>query len=118
MIAGLIQIAFGWFRLGELADFLPSSVVKGLIAAVGIILILKAIPHLLGHDTDPIGEMSFWQPDRQTTFSEFLKISGDTHFGAAMIGLISLAILAFWEFITWPQVKRVPAPLVVIVVAV
>lgn len=116
VIAGLFQIAFGWFRLGELADFLPSSVVKGLIAAVGIILILKSIPHLLGHDTDPIGEMSFWQPDRQTTFSEFLKISGDTHFGAATIGLLSLFLLATWEFVRSPRLRFVPAPLIVIVV--
>ncbi len=116
IIAGIFQIAFGWFRLGELADFLPSSVVKGLIAAVGIILMLKAIPHLLGHDTDPIGEMSFWQPDRQTTFSEFLKISGDTHFGAATIGLLSLVILSIWEFVKSPRMRLVPAPLVVIIV--
>ena len=115
MIAGALQIAFGWFRLGELASFLPSSVVKGLIAAVGIILILKAIPHLLGHDTDPIGEMSFWQPDRQTTFSEILKISGDTHWGAATIGLLSLLILATWEFVELPRLRFVPAPLVVII---
>ena len=116
VIAGLLQIIFGWMRLGELADYLPSSVVKGLIAAVGIILMLKSIPHLLGHDTDPIGEMSFWQPDRQTTFSEFLKISGDTHLGAATIGLLSLVILAVWEFVHVPRLRSLPAPLVVIVV--
>lgn len=116
LLAGIFQIAFGWFRLGELADFLPSSVVKGLIAAVGIILVLKSIPHLLGHDTDPIGEMSFWQPDRQTTFSEFFKISGDTHFGAATIGLLSLVILAVWEFVKSPRLHSMPAHLVVIVV--
>ncbi len=62
VIAGVIQIAFGWFRLGELADFLPSSVVKGLIAAVGIILILKSIPHLLGHDTDRSVRCRFGNP--------------------------------------------------------
>ena len=116
MLAGLIQIAFGLLRLGELSDFLPSSVVKGLIAAVGVILILKQIPHLLGHDTDPIGEMSFWQPDKQTTFTEFLKISGDTHFGAATIGVVSLIILGFWEFNRSPKLRLIPAPLVVVVV--
>ncbi len=60
--------------------------------------------------------MSFWQPDRQTTFSEFLKISGDTHFGAATIGLLSLLILAIWEFIKVPQLRAIPAPLIVIAV--
>jgi carbonic anhydrase len=85
-IAGLFQVAFGLLRLGSVSYFFPSCVVKGLIAAVGVILILKQIPHLLGHDTDPIGEMSFWQPDSQNTFSEVLMISGDMHFGAIAIG--------------------------------
>lgn len=116
LLAGLIQIGLGLLRVGELADFLPSSVVKGLIAAVGVILILKQIPHLLGHDSDPMGEMSFWQPDKQTTFSEFLKISGDTHWGAVMTGAISLVILAVWEFSRSKKLQTVPAFLVVIVV--
>lgn len=115
-LAGLIQLGFGLMRLGELSDFLPSSVVKGLIAAVGVILILKQIPHLLGHDTDPIGEMSFWQPDKQTTFTEFLKISGDMHFGAVTISIVSLIILGMWEFGKSERLRLVPAPLVVIIV--
>jgi carbonic anhydrase len=114
LLAGIIQIAFGLLRVGELSAFLPSSVVKGLVAAVGVILILKQIPHLLGHDTDPIGEMSFWQPDRQTTFSEFWRISGDIHFGAAAIGIISLIILGVLDQIKDPRARLVPGPLVVI----
>ncbi len=116
LLAGVLQILLGILRVGDAADFLPSSVVRGLICAVGIILILKQIPHLLGHDTDPIGEMSFWQPDRETTFSEFFKISGDLHFSAVAIGMVSLAILAFWEFSRISSLKLVPAPIVVVIV--
>lgn len=59
-VAGLIQIGLGLARMGFIAAFFPSSVIKGLLAAIGAILILKQIPHVLGHDTDPEGEMSFF----------------------------------------------------------
>ena len=63
VLAGLIQIALGLARAGFIAAFFPSSVIKGLLAAIGVILILKQIPHVLGHDPDPEGDMAFLQPD-------------------------------------------------------
>ena len=69
MIAGLLQIALGLARAGSLAAFFPSSVIKGLMAAIGLILILKQIPHVLGHDPDPEGDMAFRQPDDANTRS-------------------------------------------------
>ncbi|MBC7822008.1 MAG: SulP family inorganic anion transporter, partial [Planctomycetaceae bacterium] len=71
MVGGLIQIGLGLARAGYLSAFFPSSVIKGLLAAIGVILILKQIPHVLGHDTDPEGEMSFSQPDHENTLTEF-----------------------------------------------
>ncbi len=114
LIAGILQVAFGVLRFGAVSYFFPSSIVKGLIAAVGIILILKQIPHLLGHDTDPLGEMSFWQPDRQNTFSEFLQISGDTHLGAILIAAVSLLILFIWDRAGNAKLRVLPAPIVVV----
>ena len=70
VLAGLIQIALGLARAGFIAAFFPSSVIKGLLAAIGVILILKQIPHVLGHDPDPEGDMAFQQPDHENTFSE------------------------------------------------
>ena len=81
-IAGLIQIGLGLVRAGTLSAFFPSSVIKGLLAAIGVILILKQIPHVLGHDTDPEGEMSFSQPDHENTLSEFYAMLGDLHPGS------------------------------------
>ena len=72
MLAGLIQIIMGIARLGFIAAFFPGSVIKGLLAAIGVILILKQIPHVLGHDADAEGEMSFFQPDHRNTFTELL----------------------------------------------
>lgn len=118
VIAGLIQVFLGVIRAGFVAAFFPSSVVKGLLAAIGIILILKQIPHVLGRDTDPQGNMSFLQPDQENTFSEFGELIGGLHPGAATIGLISLALLILWE--RWRLLKRtmVPAPLIVVLLGV
>ncbi|MCA9109046.1 MAG: bifunctional SulP family inorganic anion transporter/carbonic anhydrase [Planctomycetaceae bacterium] len=116
LIAGLMQIALGVARAGSIAEFFPSSVIKGLLAAIGVILILKQIPHLFGHDTDPEGEMSFLQPDHENTFSELLAIIGDLHWGAALVGIASLAILIVYGRYSLDKKLKVPAPLIVVVV--
>ncbi|MFT5525585.1 MAG: carbonic anhydrase, partial [Pirellulaceae bacterium] len=118
VIAGVLQIVLGFAKAGELSAFFPSSVIKGLLAAIGVILILKQIPHVLGHDTDPDGEMSFVQPDEHNTFSELLTVlGGDILIGPAVIGLFSIALL-----LVWGRAKTLnailPGPLVVIIVGV
>jgi carbonic anhydrase/SulP family sulfate permease len=118
-IAGLLQIGLGLARAGALSAFFPSSVIKGLLAAIGVILILKQIPHIVGHDTDPEGEMSFSQPDNENTFSELLTVLlGDVHFGAAVIGIASIVLLISWDRIKPLKNSIVPGPLVVVLVGV
>lgn len=112
--AGLIQIGLGLARAGMLAAFFPSSVIKGLLSAIGVILILKQVPHLLGHDADPEGNMSFSQPDSQNTLSELIEMFDHVHLGALMVGIASIALLILWD--RWSLLKKspVPAPLVVV----
>jgi carbonic anhydrase len=118
VIAGLFQIGLGIARAGFIAAFFPSSVIKGLLAAIGVILILKQIPHVLGHDTDPEGDLTFQQVDQETTFSEFGELFADIHVGAAVIGLLSILVLVAWD--KWKPLKRsaVPAPLVIVALGV
>ena len=118
VLAGLIQIGLGLARAGFLAAFFPSSVIKGLLAAIGVILILKQIPHLFGHDTDPEGDLAFQQPDHENTFSELARTIGDIHPGAAAIGLLSIVVLFVWG--KWKPLKHspVPAPLIVVLLGV
>ncbi len=118
VLGGVIQIVLGIARAGFIAAFFPTSVIKGLLAAIGVILILKQIPHLFGHDTDPEGEMSFVQPDQQTTFSELLETVFDIHPGATLIGLLSLGLLVLWERL--PRLKKtgIPGPLAVVLFGV
>lgn len=115
-IAGMMQIVLAAFRAGIVAAFFPSSVIKGLLAAIGIILVLKQIPHLFGHDTDPEGDMSFVQPDQETTISEIGELLFDIHLGATVIGLVSIAMLVLWDRIKILKKSIVPAPLVVVIV--
>ena len=86
VVGGIFQLVLGLLKAGELSEFVPSSVIKGLLTAIGLLLILKQIPHLLGHDADPVGEMSFRQPNHENTFSAFLGLFQDPHLGAATIG--------------------------------
>ncbi|RPI83077.1 MAG: SulP family inorganic anion transporter, partial [Planctomycetaceae bacterium] len=114
IVAGLLQVALSLIRVGALSAFLPISVVRGMLAAIGLVLILKQIPHVLGHDTDPEGEMSFQQPDQETTFTEFLALLDDMHPGAAAIGVSSIVLLILWD--RWQAKHRswFPAPLLVL----
>lgn len=118
VIAGLVQSAFGIARAGFVADFIPTSVIKGLLAAIGILLILKQIPHLLGHDADPQGDMAFQQPDHANTFTELSHMWGHVHLGAATIGLISIVLLLLWARFTFLKKSAIPAPLVVVIAGV
>ena len=118
VIAGLIQSVLGVARAGFLAEFVPTSVIKGLLAAIGVLLILKQIPHLLGHDADPSGDMAFQQPDHANTFSELSRMLGHVHLGAATIGLASIALLVVWTKFKPLKQSIIPAPLVVVIVGV
>ena len=118
VIAGFIQIGLGVLRAGSIAAFVPASVIKGLLAAIGLILILKQIPHLLGHDTGAEGEMSFQQVDHENTFSELLAVFGDFHVGAAVIGIVCLALLVLWGRSERLKKSGIPSALVVVLVGV
>ncbi len=118
ILAGLIQLALGFVRAGTVAYYFPSSVISGMLAGIGIIIFLKQIPHALGYDADPVGELSFRQPDGETTFSELLVVLDSISPGALIIASISLAILLLWEsrwFKRHKLLTLMPGPLVAVV---
>lgn len=121
VLAGLLQIIFGFCRAGIIGHYIPSSVIKGMLAAIGIILIIKQIPHLVGYDADPEGDESFEQVDGQNTFSELENMLNYVSFGPILIGILSLTTLILWDSarvkkISW--LKIIPGPLVVVVLAI
>ncbi|MCO4763123.1 MAG: SulP family inorganic anion transporter [Myxococcales bacterium] len=97
VFAGLIQIALGLLRAGVIAYFFPSSVIKGMLAGIGVIIFLKQIPHAFGHDSDPEGDMAFAQVDGDNTLHALTSMLGDLNMSAIVITAVSLLILVLWE---------------------
>jgi MFS superfamily sulfate permease-like transporter len=120
-IAGVIQFILGLLRAGTVGNYFPSSVIKGMLAAIGLILILKQIPHAVGYDKDFLGDESFIQPDGENTFSELINAFQYINFGAVIIFVVSLLILILWEK---PLIKNhkfstiLPAPLFVVLTGI
>lgn len=118
MLAGILQILLGIAKMGNISAFFPSSVIKGLLAAIGIILILKQIPHILGHDVNPMGEKSFFQPDNKNTFTELLDSFINIHPGTLLIGLVSIATMVLWDKISILKKTQIPSALVVVILGI
>lgn len=97
VLAGLIQIVLGLIQAGYVAYFFPSAVIKGMLAGIGVIIILKQIPHAAGYDSNAVGEIAYVQPDGETTFSAFLSMLEYFDTRAIIISVVSLAILVLWE---------------------
>lgn len=121
VLAGLLQIALGYLKAGIIGYYFPSSVIKGMLAAIGIILILKQLPHAVGYDKDNEGDFDFIQSDGQNTFSEIFKALDYIHPGAVIIAVISLVILILWErpFLKkYTFFKIVPGALLVVILGI
>lgn len=97
LLSGVIQILFGILKGGVVGYYFPSSVIKGMLSGIGLIIILKQIPHAFGYDADPEGDFSFFQADGHTTISELTYMLEAISPGAVIIALLSLAILILWE---------------------
>jgi MFS superfamily sulfate permease-like transporter len=122
LLAGLMQIIFGLLRAGVLASFFPNSVIKGMLASIGLIIVLKQIPHALGWDADFLGDENFLQSvDQETTFTEILKALDRLDPGAMLVSSAAFAAIFLWNR-KW--IKRhkflslIPAPLVAVLAGV
>ncbi len=116
VIAGILQIILGVVKAGTIGNYFPSAVIEGMLAAIGIILILKQLPHAVGYDADFEGDESFLQLDSENTFSALSSAFEKFNLGAIIISVISLAIL-----ILWPKVRKlaiIPAPLLVVALGI
>jgi carbonic anhydrase len=115
VIAGVIQLIAGIAKGGIIADYVPSNVIKGLLASIGIILILKQIPHAVGFDKDNENDFSFFQSDGENTFSELFKMFDYFSWGAVIISAISIFVLIVWDKTPLKKIKFFPASLFVVI---
>ncbi len=121
VIAGLIQLALGFLKAGFIAYFVPSSVIKGMLTGIGLLIVLKQIPHALGYDLDFEGDESFSQADGSNTFSTLMDAWSLLTPGATLIAAVSIAILIFWDVVLTKKhrvFQILQGPIVVVLVGI
>ncbi len=118
-ISGLIQLALGFIKAGSISNYFPTNVIEGMLAGIGIIIILKQLPHAFGYDSDFEGDQSFLQSDGGNTFSSILGIINYVQLGAIIITALSLIILVAWDKIPFlKKLKLIPGALVAVILGV
>jgi MFS superfamily sulfate permease-like transporter len=121
VLGGIIQIIFGFLKAGVIGYYFPSSVIKGMLTGIGIIIILKQIPHFFGYDPDPEGDWAFFQVDGKNTFTEILDTVNNISPGATMVAIIGLSILLLWDKVLSKKgriFQLVQGPLVAVAVGI
>ncbi|WP_437587541.1 SulP family inorganic anion transporter [Sorangium sp. So ce1000] len=116
VIGGVLQLALGLLRAGAISHFFPSSVIKGMLAAIGVLLILKQFPHAIGFDKDNFASESF-KADGGNTFTMIGQAAQAIEWGAFLLSAVCLAILVGWEKSRLAKISWLPAPLVAVLVA-
>ncbi len=121
VLAGILQLIMALLKGGVIAYYFPSSVIKGMLTGIGVIIILKQIPHAFGYDGDYEGDLAFKQMDGENTFSELFNMLNYISTGAVIVSVISLSILLLWELYLTKKhsiFKIIPGPLVAVIVGV
>jgi len=121
VLGGVIQIVFGLLRAGVIGYYFPSSVIKGMLTGIGIIIILKQIPPFFGYDADPEGDFAFFQMDGKNTFSEMFLVFKTISLGPTLIASAGLAVILFWDNVLARRAKIfkvIQGPLVAVVLGI
>jgi MFS superfamily sulfate permease-like transporter len=116
ILAGLIQIGMGYAKAGSLSNYFPTSVIEGMLTGIGIIIIIKQIPHALGYDIANFANMDFKDDATHNSFSTLIESFEHIHYGALVITGISVALLVIWDKVGFlKKIKVIPGALVVVV---
>lgn len=121
VLGGIIQLIFGVLKAGVIGYYFPSSVIKGMLTGIGIIIILKQIPHFFGYDADAEGTFAIFQTTSKNTFTHIINMVNYIKPGSALIGIIGLSILLLWDKVLSKKGKifqLVQGPLVAVVVGI
>lgn len=118
VIAGIFQLSLGFLKAGIIGAFFPVSVIKGMLAAIGLILIIKQIPHAIGYDTSFDGDESYMQETAQSSLFELVDALKVISPGATIVSSIALLILILWDTKLFKRVdvlQMIPGPLVAVI---
>lgn len=117
VLAGIIQLILGYLRAGIIGAFFPSAVIKGMLAAIGLILIIKQIPHAIGYDKALESDESYMNETAGDSFMDILNAMSSISIGGSFIAFSALAILILWEtsyFKRFRLVQMTPGALVAV----
>ena len=103
VLAGLLQVVLGVLRLGTIAHFFPNAVIKGMLASIGVLIILKQLPHAVGYDADFVGDESFLEPSGDNTFSALFDAAQ-----AVSPAVILITLACIGAYLLWPRLQRGP----------
>jgi MFS superfamily sulfate permease-like transporter len=118
-IAGLVQLILGFAKAGSISNYFPTNVIEGMLAGIGIIIILKQLPHAFGYDNDFEGDQAFSQMDGSNTFSALFSIFDYIQIGSIVITLVSMTILISWDKVPFlKKLKLVPGALIAVALGV
>ncbi len=120
-LGGVMQFIFGLIKAGFVAYYIPFSVIKGMLAGIGVTIFIKELPHFFGYDKDPEGDLPFNQVDGHNTFEDLWLMLDNIHIGATLVAIISLVILVVWgmKFIKNNKILNlIPGPLLAIIISV
>lgn len=117
IIAGLIQLALGFIRAGSISNYFPNNVIEGMLAGIGIIIVLKQIPHALGFDKDYVGNETLFEGGFNMSY--FGDLFAAIHPGAIVVTLISMGILLTWDNVpALKKLKMLPGALVAVIAGI
>lgn len=121
VLGGIIQLALGFLKAGVIGYYFPSSVIKGMLTGIGIIIILKQIPHFFGYDAEPEGADSFLEISGENSFSAIFNVFNHITMGSMIIGIVGLFTILFWDNILAKKAKiftLIQGPLVAVALGI
>lgn len=119
ILAGFIQIAMGFAKAGSLSNYFPTSVIEGMLTGIGIIIIIKQIPHALGYDIVNFSNMDFEDDPTHNSFTTLIESFTHIHYGALIITILSVLLLVIWDKVSFfKKFKAIPGALVVVVLSI
>lgn len=118
VLAGGLQLVLAAIRAGTVAYYVPSSVIKGMLAGIGLTLILKQVPHAVGYDADAEGDMSFIEASGQTTLSTLAESLQQVQPAAVLAAMLGVAVMLWWPRSPFARTRLLPAPMVAVALGV
>lgn len=117
-LAGAMQLILGFLKAGLIGAFFPGSVIKGMLAAIGLILIIKQTPHATGYHSSYEGDESYMNETAESSFFELAQALEGIVPSVTLVSAVALLILILWDsafFKRFTWLRAIPGPLAAVI---